>query len=97
MKVSALRTCGWSMLALAAALPGLTNAQQSHEPTEHWQLADEQQFYYERPPGSFTGVFRTQGIATDGQQWYFSWQYGLEIADDQFNSVRRNSSILPPK
>jgi hypothetical protein len=97
MKTHSLLTCGWSVLALAVAMPGLTNAQQSHEATKHWQLADEQQFFFGRPPGSFTGVFRTQGIATDGAQWYFSWQYGLEIADNQFNSVRRNSSILPPE
>ena len=97
MKTLLLRTSTGAALALVAALPGLTHAQQSHDATAQWQLADEQQFFYERPPGSFTGIFRTQGIATDGQQWYFSWQYGLEIANNQFESIRRNSSIVPPK
>lgn len=96
MQIAQLRTSGGLMLALVAVQPGLCNAQ-SHDATAQWQLADEHQFYYARPLGSFTGVFRTQGIATDDQQWYFSWQYGLEIADDQFNSVRRNSSIVPPE
>jgi hypothetical protein len=97
MKPPSFRTSGWPVLALAAALPGLTNAQQSHEPTRQWLLADEQQFFFEHPENPFNGIFRTQGITTDGQQWYFSWQYGLETADNQFESIHRNSSILPPK
>lgn len=62
----------------------------------HWQLVDEQRFYLQSPPGSLTGAFRTQGITTDGHEWFFSWQYGLEIADSHFNSILRNSSIQPP-
>jgi hypothetical protein len=27
------------------------------------------------------GVYRTQGMATDGTDFYFSWQYGLEKTD----------------
>jgi hypothetical protein len=42
---------------------------------------------------SLPGVYRSQGMATDGNRWFFSWQSGLEIADDQFNTVLRNSSI----
>lgn len=97
MKIHVCITRCWSLLALVAAVPGLTHAQQSHAPTAQWQLADEQPFFFARPLGSFTGVFRTQGVATDGSQWFFSWQFGLEIADSQFNTVRRNSSILPPQ
>jgi hypothetical protein len=35
-------------------------------------------------------------MATDGHHWFFSWQYGLEITDNHFNSILRNSSIEPP-
>ena len=89
------RSRSWWALALAAALPGLTNAQQSHQPTAQWQLADEQQFFLDNLGSPFNGISRTQGIATDGQQWYFSWQYGLEIANDQFKSVHLKAIDIP--
>src|ERR1700761_7118206 len=95
MRIPSLRTSGWAGLALAAALPALANAQSSHEPSRQWQLADEQQFFYENGTGAFSGIYRTQGIATDGDQWIFSWQYGLEIADPQFRSVRRDPLDIP--
>jgi hypothetical protein len=66
------------------------------EPANHWRLVDELRFYLQRPPGSLTGAYRTQGMATDGHHWFFSWQYGLEITDHHFNSILRNSSIEPP-
>jgi hypothetical protein len=58
---------------------------------ETWHLMEEKQFFLHRPPNSFTGLYRTQGIATDGDKWFFSWQYGLEIANNKFESVKRNS------
>jgi hypothetical protein len=67
------------------------------QPATDWRLAEEKQFYLHDPPNSFTGLYRSQGIATDGRRWFFSWQYGLEIADDSFHSVLRNSSFRPPK
>jgi hypothetical protein len=94
------------LAALAAALQGPTWADDASTsvprsaacalPSEHWRLADEFRFYLQRPPGSLTGAYRTQGMATDGHHWFFSWQYGLEIADNHFNSILRNSSIEPP-
>ena len=51
-----------------------------------WRLTEEKQFFLHDPPNSFTGVYRSQGIATDGRRWFFSWQYGLEIADESFHS-----------
>jgi len=63
---------------------------------EDWKLVDEQQFFLQTPPNSFTGLYRSQGIATDSRRWFFSWQYGLEIADNKFQSVRRNSSFQLP-
>jgi len=62
-----------------------------------WRLADEKQFFFQDPPNSFTGLYRSQGIATDGSRWFFSWQYGLEIADESFHSVMRNSRFMRPK
>ncbi|HLG84488.1 MAG TPA: PEP-CTERM sorting domain-containing protein [Bradyrhizobium sp.] len=61
-----------------------------------WKLADENDFFLQSPPNSFTGLFRSQGLATDGRKWFFSWQYGLEIANNHFVSELRNSSFTPP-
>ncbi len=63
---------------------------------EGWKLVDEKQFFLQNPPNSFTGLYRSQGMATDGHRWFFSWQYGLEIADNEFQSVLRNSSFQLP-
>jgi len=73
------------LLAAASLSPALA------APT--WQQIGLEQFYLHNPPGSFTGVYRSQGIATDGQQWFFSWQYGLERANNAFESLQRNSSL----
>jgi hypothetical protein len=90
-----LRAYGWSLMLAIAALD--TAAAQppvpltSHEPTEHWQLVNEYRFYMWRH--SLPGIYRTQGMTTDGFKWFFSWQYGIESVDDQFNTILRNSSI----
>ncbi len=55
-----------------------------------WQLTEVEQFLANDPAKS--GIYRSQGIATDGQQWFFSWQYGLERAGNDFVSLQRNSS-----
>jgi hypothetical protein len=60
---------------------------------ESWRLIEEHQFFLQDPPNAFTGLYRSQGIATDGSRWFFSWQYGLEITDESFHSVLRNSSF----
>lgn len=72
------------------------HSQSEQGATEQWQLVDEKQFFLQNPPNSFTGLYRSQGIATDGEQWFFSWQYGLEIANDEFESIQRNSSFQLP-
>ncbi|MCV2353125.1 PEP-CTERM sorting domain-containing protein [Paucibacter sp. B2R-40] len=73
-------------LALTTALSPAIAAQD-------WQLADVQAFYLHQPPGSFTGIYRSQGIAVNGNEFVFSWQYGLERTDANFNSLQRNSNI----
>lgn len=75
-----------AVLAAAPVLPALA--------VPVYELAGVQQFYANDPANS--GIYRSQGIATDGNQWFFSWQYGLERADANFNSVQRNSSFTPP-
>ncbi len=95
MKRSSFPLSSCSVLALVLTLPGLTNAQPSHAPTAQWQLADEQQFYFNDLKGPYSGLYRTQGVTTDGNQWYFSWQFGLEIANSQFRSVHREVLDIP--
>lgn len=60
---------------------------------EAWTALEVNDFYLHKPLGSFTGLYRTQGMATDGDQWFFSWQFGLERADLNFNSLQRNSNF----
>lgn len=81
---------GLSCIALALTYAAPATA------AEQWTLHGVDSFYLHNPPDSFTGLYRSQGIATDGQQWFFSWQYGLERADDAFASLQRNSSFQPP-
>lgn len=76
------------LLLLATAALG-TSAQAA----TGWQQVGLEQFYLHQPPGSFTGLYRSQGMATDGQQWFFSWQHGLERANNAFESLQRNSSL----
>jgi hypothetical protein len=64
--------------------------------SQKWILREVYHFYFHQPPNAFTGLYRTQGIATDGSQWLFSWSYGLERADDNFDSLQRNSSFSLP-
>jgi hypothetical protein len=64
--------------------------------SKDWTLVDEQKFFLHEPENSFTGLYRSQGIATDGNRWFFSWQYGLEIANRKFETVKRNSSFSLP-
>jgi hypothetical protein len=82
--------------SLPAEHGGTANSRSSLAPAPKWRLVEEKKFFLHDPPNSFTGLYRTQGIATDGHRWFFSWQYGLEIADDDFVSVQRNSSFQLP-
>jgi hypothetical protein len=79
------------LLTLLVTLLPAPGRADTHQPSEQWYLSNGYQFDLWRH--SLPGVYRSQGMATDGERWFFSWQYGLEIADDQFNTVLRNSSI----
>lgn len=63
---------------------------------EQWQEVGVDHFYLHSPPYSLTGLYRSQGLASDGQQWFFSWQYGLERTDAAYASLQRNSSVALP-
>jgi hypothetical protein len=111
MRSNALRSGPHLLLALALAMHATAQAATRRpqlardvtspcarsQPAADWRLIEEKQFFLHDPPNSFTGMYRSQGIATDGHRWFFSWQYGLEIADESFHSVLRNSSFRPPK
>lgn len=84
------RGLGALALALAPAVLATPAA------AETWTPSGVDHFYLNQPAGSFTGLYRSQGVATDGTQWFFSWQYGLERADLAFNSLQRNSSFSLP-
>jgi hypothetical protein len=73
-----------------------TPSQPKRPTARTWRLVGQKRFFLHRPRNSFTGLYRSQGIATDGDHWFFSWQYGLEIADRNFESLRRNSAFYPP-
>lgn len=46
--------------------------------TEQWTQVGVDKFYLP------TGLSRSQGITSDGRQWFFSWQYGLERTNDAY-------------
>ena len=76
---------------------GPEHVQPEQDAAKQWKLVEEKQFFLQNPPNSFTGLYRTQGMATDGHRWFFSWQYGLEIANNDFESIKRNSSFQLPQ
>jgi hypothetical protein len=43
------------------------------------------------------GGLRSQGIATDGHQWFFSWKFGLERADNTYADTTNNPVAIPPE
>jgi hypothetical protein len=43
------------------------------------------------------GGLRSQGIATDGNQWFFSWKFGLERADNGYADTFNNPMAIPPE
>lgn len=82
----AFRLAAVAALAATIALPA--------QAADTWQIAGVEQFYVN--DAATSGIYRSQGIATDGTQWFFSWQYGLERAGNDFVSIQRNSTFTPP-
>nr|WP_316642515.1 PEP-CTERM sorting domain-containing protein [uncultured Roseateles sp.] len=84
MTITTRPSSSWvAALALAAGL--LASPAQA---AEQWHLVGSDSFTVP------TALYRSQGLTTDGQQWYFSWQYGLERAAlNDFTSLQRNSNL----
>jgi PEP-CTERM motif len=79
-KLSAIAAC--ALLLLGAH--GVARA--ADAPAGSWSLAGADVF------GFPDGVYRTQGITTDGTNVYFSWQFGLEKTDLNYNEISKNST-----
>lgn len=79
----------------AIALASLVIQPAQAQTAQKWQLVGLNQFFLHNPPNSFTGLYRSQGMATDGHEFFFSWQYGLERTDLAFESLQRNSNFNP--
>ena len=45
---------------------------------------------------SAVGAIRSQGVTTDGQQWWFSWQGGLSRANNAYNTILASPIAIPP-
>ena len=43
-----------------------------------------------------SGGERSQGAASDGTSWYFSWRFGLQRTDASFNLQKQNLYEIPP-
>jgi hypothetical protein len=43
------------------------------------------------------GGYRSQGAASDGKQWYFSWRYGLERSTPNYRVQAKNFLCIPIK
>lgn len=72
---------GFGLLALSPAA----------QAAENWQLSRTDAYAYF--DAANTGIYRTQGVAFNGDGWLFSWQFGLERTDLAFNSLQRTGSI----
>lgn len=59
--------------------------------SEDWQLKSVDSYAYF--DADMTGIYRTQGVAFNGNEWLFSWQFGLERTDLDFNSLQRTGSV----
>ena len=65
------------------ALAALASFSDSAQAAENWQLSKVDQFMV-----SAIGANRTQGVSSDGSNWYFSWNAGLESTDLGFNRLK---------
>jgi hypothetical protein len=76
------------ILSLVAVAAALATTQAAHA-ADTWALQGAEVF---KVPEA---IYLTQGMATDGSHWYFSWQYGLQKTDLSYNVEANNSSAIP--
>lgn len=82
-------------LASASLLMGAaTLSQPAQAATQAWTLASVDRFDIFQ--GAQTGLYRTQGVAFNGNEWLFSWQFGLERTDLGLASLQRTGSFTLP-
>ncbi|MEN3294064.1 MAG: hypothetical protein V7642_3317 [Burkholderiales bacterium] len=58
---------------------------------ETWAYAGVDRF------SSLTGAYRSQGVASDGAQWFFSWRYGVQRTSNGYREVESNYSVWQRK
>jgi hypothetical protein len=58
---------------------------------ETWQQTGFNTFYL------LNALQRSQGAATDGRHWFFSWQFGLERTNDWYFAQQRKDPAIPPR
>lgn len=83
-----------SLFRISLALGLATLGIHAQAASENWQLTGTDAYSIFQSP--MTGLYRTQGVAYNGNEWLFSWQYGLERTDAAFNSLQRTGSFTPP-
>src|SRR3954451_23721488 len=67
-------------LAVAALAASAASAAATPCPTD-WRLVGTDTFHYQDT------LMRSQGVATDGQSWFFSWQGGLSHTLDDYTPI----------
>jgi hypothetical protein len=45
--------------------------------------------------GPVESAVRSQGVATDGTSWFFSWRYGLQRTDSAYSVQKNNDTAIP--
>lgn len=58
---------------------------------EVWQQQDYDTFHL------LNALQRSQGAATDGRHWFFSWQFGLERTNDAYFAQQRKDPAIPKR
>lgn len=77
------------LTALSIVVGLVLTAAPAHAASE-WQQASSQTFYLT------DALQRSQGVATDGSVWYFSWQYGLSrVSLDGKHTLTNNPLAIP--
>lgn len=79
-----------SFLRVLAACAALASAP-AFADASNWSLTQTDVYRYF--DAQTTGIYRTQGVAVSGNEWVFSWQYGLERTDLNFNSLQRTGWV----
>jgi hypothetical protein len=78
-----------SFLTASFMMAGLLNSHKAL--AESWAYAGADRFYFP------TGGYRSQGVTSNGAQWFFSWRYGLERTASDYRELEQNFSLFPRK